>query len=325
MIRRITAGVLSVFLLLVFIMNSTAMAASVNGNGLRVSPVRTDLIIYPGHSSTVKMYVTNETKTSVTLEPIVNNFVASGQTGSPALILKDPNAPDPNGLRQFIAPLKKVTLLPNQVSVVNVVINIPKDISGGGYYGAIRFTPIQNKFSKGVSIIASVASIILVKVPGPQLHDQLNLSSFAVSQNNQASSFFFTGKGLVLIAKFQNIGNVQSVPFGKVSVQNMFGRVIMTKAINSVSPPGNVLPSSIRAFSVPLSHISSFGKYTVSGNFGYGSKGQLLSATTTFYVVAPWIIGLIVLVLLAIITLLWFMPKIFRAWYRRSLKRGKSQ
>src|ERR1700729_3058498 len=68
-----------------------AEAAGAGGNGLRVSPVRTDLTINAGTSQTVTVNVTNVTSQSATLQTIINDFVANpDESGDPAINL-DPN------------------------------------------------------------------------------------------------------------------------------------------------------------------------------------------------------------------------------------------
>lgn len=330
MLKRLSTLIISlVVLILAFgavgmaaVTNSASSSSISSGDGLKVSPVRTDLTIDPGKTAVVKVFVENITNGTAVLQVIVNNFTARGENGVPALYVKgDTN--NPHGLKQFIAPIGNVTLKSKQEKAVNVVISIPKNNPGGGYYGAVRFAPASVTGKNSVSLSASVASLILVTVPGPSLNQNLNLSNFSVSQNNQVGSLFFSNKNIQVVSKFDNIGNVQVAPFGKIIVKNSSGKVILTKSINKGVPPGDVLPDSIRAFSLTLNNISSFGKYTVYGNFGYGSAGQLLSAKTTFYVIAPWIIVLAVAIIVLIILFIVLMPRIFRAWYKRSISKQK--
>ena len=326
--KKVIAGALSIIALLTASVSGALAATNSTGtgpdNGLRIAPVRTDITIQPGLTKEVPVYITDETKSPVTLQVVINNFIANGTSGIPNLIYsQSKNYNDPYGLKQFIAPIPNITLQPYKETFVNVKISIPKTNPGGGYFAAVRFAPANITQSKNVTLSASVASLILVKVPGPGLKEQVSLSSFNVQDHGQPGRFFFSSNSLQAVAAFSNTGNVQEQPFGKVEVQNMSGKVIMSKQINTGIPPGNVLPGSTRIFDVKLTGLGSFGKYKVSGFFGYGTTGQLLSATTTIYVVAPWIIVLIVVIILLIIGLLFLMPRLFRAWYRRSIKKAK--
>jgi len=116
--------------------------------------------------------------------------------------------------------------------------------------------------------------------------------------------------------RFNNVGNVQEQPFGKMIVKNG-NKQIGIYDINGTTPAGNVLPGSVRNFTVPLHNIGMIGKYTLIGNFGYGTNGQLLSGTTTFYVVPLMVIILAIVVLLLIVFLVVFFPKMRRNRNRR--------
>ena len=279
--------------------SSTAQA-----NGLKISPVRTELSIVPGQSKTVPIYITNPTNSPIQLQVFINDFTAKGDNGSPQLILNTPSN-YPHGLSNFIAPIKNVSLLPYQTATVNVLITIPKDTSGGGYYAAVRFAPVSSTSSQSLTVTANIASLILVSVPGPGLNEQLNIASFQVEGNKGGSSrLFFNRNGLNAVVKFTNSGNVQEQPFGKIVVQSG-SNTILTQAINNSASPGSVLPDSSRYFSVPVSHLNWFGEYKVSGYFGYGNPSHSLSASVTIYVIEGWFIAAVVAALVLIGVIIW--------------------
>ena len=82
------------------------------------------------------------------------------------------------------------------------------------------------------------------------------------------------------------------------------------------------MPDSIRRFDIDLDKVGSFGKYTLEGNFGYGTTGQLLASQVTFYVVplAVMIIGGSVSLL--IIFLIILLPKMLKSYNRRVIRRA---
>lgn len=167
----------------------------------------------------------------------------------------------------------------------------------------LRQEPENSKGS--VSVAASVGSLVLLKVPG-NLDENLTVASFGVykgdvSKSGNSGSLFTSNHGLSAVVRFQNNGNIQEAPFGKV-VLKKGNKTLETEEINKSTPPGNVLPGSIRFFSVPLHKVGSWGRYTVEGNFGYGTSGQLLSVSKTIYVVPlALIIAIIILIILIII------------------------
>ena len=280
--------------------------AALAGSGYKIFPVRTDLSINRGSTTTTTVYIQNVSGAVENIQSLFNDFIANpNESGSPDLLLNGQTNPT-HGLKQYvtISPMD-FTLQPQAEEAVKVTIAIPKVAAPGGYYGAIRFAPQTTSSQKNVNLSVSVASLILVKVPG-NYYENLSVTSFSAAQNGNPRAIFTSTKKLQAIMVFQNTGQVQEEPFGKVVL--MKGKTqINTFAINQTSPPGNVLPNSSRKFTVNISGANSIGKYTLIGNFGYGSRGQLVSATTTFWVVPlSWIIAFIVLlVLLLLLVALW--------------------
>lgn len=306
---------------------STGTSSSTAGNALRISPVRQDLTIAPGASQTIDVYVQNLTTQTVTLQGIVNDFIANpDESGTPDILL-NPNSYAPShGLKRYVAPVSDITLQPNEQKDVRVTINIPKGAAGGGYFGAVRFAPTAADNSKNVALTASVGSLVLVTVPGA-ITQQLSIASFGAANaksDTVLSKFFTSSKSLVSVVRFHNTGNVQVQPFGKVELKKS-GRVIGMYDINNETPRGNVLPDSIRRFTTPLTGIGSFGKYTLIGNFGYGTKGQLLTSTSTFYVVPVGLIVAVAVIILALLFLIFGLPRLIRAYNRSIVRKAEKR
>ena len=304
------------------ILPGSATAATSGGNGMKVSPVTTNLTINPGETQVVTVNVQNITNVTSTLQVAINDFTAEGETGNPALIL-DPGQYAPvHSLKRFVAPIPDITLAAGQSKAIKVEITIPKGTSGGGYYGAVRFAPATINQANNVTLSSSVASLILVRVPG-NFKEQLNLASIDVrgGANGSPSVFFTSNQNLYAAIRFQNTGDVQEQPFGKVLLKSGSSD-LASYEINDATR-GNVLPDSIRKFTVKLDKVGWFGKYTVTGNFGYGTNGQLLSGETTFYVVPmPAIIG-VLLLLGAILFLIFGFPRLKRQYDRGVVRRAR--
>jgi hypothetical protein len=329
MVRRLWSAGLSVIassVVLASVLAAPGLAATVPqeaGNGLKVSPVTTNVTIEPGKTKVVTVYVQNVTHATITLQAIVNDFTASGdESGTPALLLNNQYAPS-HSLKRYVAPINPVTLKPGEQKTVNAVIAIPANASGGGYFGAVRFMPAASNGNNGnVTLSASVGSLVLVKVPG-DIKEELRLLSLDVRHGDKGdpSTLFTSSKGLVAAARFRNSGDVQEQPFGKILLQRN-GKTVATYEINNTTPRGNVLPDSTRRFTVGLDKVGAFGKYTLVGNFGYGTNGQLLSGKTDFYVVpVPAILAVLAIIILIILAVL-VLPKLVRQYNRRVLQKA---
>jgi hypothetical protein len=299
-----------------------ALAATAPGNGLRVSPVRTDETITAGQTVTLTITVTNVTSTSASFQAIINDFVANpNESGEPALILNPNQYADSHSLKRFVKAVPNFTLTAGQEKQIPITITIPQNATAGGYYGAVRFAPAGTNNTTGVNLAGSVGSLILVKVPG-NIKEQMSIASFDSDKNGSASSFFTTNKGLSTVVRFQNEGNIQEEPFGKILLRDHSNKVLATYEVNNGTPPGNVLPDSIRKFTVNLNDVGSFGEYKLEGNFGYGSSGQLLSASTTFYVIPLSLIIIFILIVLVLAFLIFVLPRMIRAYNRRILSKA---
>lgn len=300
-------------------------AEPAGGSGLSISPVRTDLTINAGESKTITVTVKNVTSATTEYEALINDFVvaADNELGHPALFLDDDKFAPSHSLKRYIAPVENVTIAPNESKSVKVTVSIPKDAAAGGHYGAVRFIPKTDVSGQNITLSASVGSIILVKVPG-DIKEDLVVDSFDVRQGKDAKDgggLFTQSKNLYSVTRFNNRGNSHEQPFGKVRLLKD-GKVLQETEINNLDPRANVLPDSIRRFDIKLDKVGNFGKYTVEGNFGFGTNGQLLSTTTSFWVIPfGWVVaGLAALVLL--VSAIFFVPRAIKRYNRNIVRKA---
>jgi hypothetical protein len=285
------------------------------GNGIRVSPVRTDVTMNPGESRSITLTVQNITGASSEFQAVINDFVPKGEAGQPALILEADKYAPSHSLKRFIAKIPNVSVNKGEYKEVKAVITVPKDAAAGGYYGAVRFVTANDALNKNVTLSASVASIVLVRVNG-DIVENMALESLDVrnsERSNSASSFFTSNKNLYVVARFKNMGSSHEQPFGKV-VLKKGDKVLQTTEINNAEVKGNVLPDSVRRFSVKLDKVGSWGKYTVEGNFGYGSTGQLISGKTSFFVFPLALIIAILVVVAAVVMAIVWLPRAIKRY-----------
>jgi hypothetical protein len=312
------AMIVMLAVIIVLFAGSHAFAANNTANTLKVSPVRTDVEIKPGESKTVKTTVTNLTDGPITVKPIENDFVAGDERGTPALILDEDKFAPTHSLKRFMTPLKNVTIPAGQSKNIEVVITVPANAQPGGYFGAVRFAPTNPDGGGQVNLSGSVASLILMTVPGPAV-EKLELTEFNIQQNGVTGTNFRTPNNLQATVRFENKGSVQLGPFGKVSVKQG-DKVIYASDFNNKNPRDMTLPDSARRWDIPLKNIGNFGKYTVTAVFTYGAKNQSIEVTKSFWVIPTtviiWsIVGLIVLI--GLIVGIWLF---LRSYKRRILQ-----
>jgi hypothetical protein len=299
-----------------------AQSAQVGGgNALKVSPVRLDVKLDPGVTHYISLIIENISDVPGRLKVSVNDFVASGdESGRPNIILDDNEYAPSHSLKRLLSPVPAFTIGARQKKEVKLPITVPKDAPGGGYYAAVRFSPADISSDETLSLSASVGTLVLLVVNG-DIKEELAVESFDARKKGKPGTFFMDAKGIQATVRFKNSGNVQIEPFGKVTLKR-FGKVLGAYEINNEELRGNVLPDSIRRFSVDLEKLGSFGKYTLEGNFGYGSSGQLLVAKTTFYVIPLFFILLGVAILLLLVFLIFVLPRMIRSYNRRIIRRA---
>ena len=304
--KRLQVGLRLVAVLMVVVaglvalsVSGVAQAQTNTANTLRVSPVRTDIVVNPGESRTVPTTITNLTAADITVRPTTNDFVASDESGTPSLILDETQFAPSHSLKRFMGPLQEVTVPANGAVTVDVVITVPANADAGGYFGAVRFSPTTPDGGGQVNLSASVASLILLTVPG-EVTEKLTLTNFEAQQGGRTNSVFFDDKDLSVLTRFTSESGIQLGPVGKISVKKG-DKVVYEVDFNNKNPRDMILPDSARRWNVPLEEVSGFGHYTVVSTFTYGSGNQTVEGETSFWVI-PWFViaiaagGLIVLI-----------------------------
>ena len=301
------ALLLIVFLTLLMSPHAFAQASKSDAaNTIKVTPVRSDIQVKPGESKTVQVTVSNLTAKSISVTPVANDFIAGDDRGTPALILDADKYAPSHSLKRFMGVLSTATIPAKQSKTFNVIITVPKDAQAGGYFGAVRFAPTDPDGGGQVNLSASVASLILLTVPGDFI-EKLKLDNFDIQQNAVNGDSFRTPDNLQVSFSFENQGNLQIGPYGRLSVKNG-NKVVYDADFNNKNPQDVILPDSSRRWEIPLDKIGTFGHYEVLATFTYGAKNQTIEVTKSFWVIPTWMIiaaiaTLVVLIAIVILTI----------------------
>jgi len=300
------------------LISSPTSAQSASTNVIKASPVRTDIEIAPGTSKSVDITVSNLTSSPITVSPVENDFISAGEDGTPALILDANTYAPTHSLKRFLTKLPNTTIPANKAVTIKVVITVPAGTQAGGYFGAIRFAPVTPADGGQVNLSPSVASLILLTVPGPTT-EKLDLTNFDIQQKNHTGTTFQNPNDLSVLVRFENKGNIQEGPFGKISVKNG-KKVVYETDFNVETPRDQILPDSARRWDVPLKNVGNFGYYTVTGTLTYGQANTTIEISKSFWVIPQsYIIGAIIALAL-LIGLIIFAIFFIRSRIRRRLR-----
>lgn len=318
---RSVLGLFVVIALAVSLFNSPASAqSSATANTLKVSPVRSDVSIKAGTSSEVPITITNLSNSPVTVAAIENDFVQGDENGTPSIILDANEYAPTHSLKRFMSPIGNVKVPANGSVVVKVKITVPASAQAGGYFGALRFAPTNPDDGGQVNLSASVASLILLTVPGP-VTEQLNLTSFDIQQGSgKSATDFRTPNDLKVAFRFENKGNIQEGPFGKISV-TQGNNIVYDYDFNQNTPREVVLPDGARKWEVPLKNIGDFGYYTVHGTFTYGQDNKTIEVERSFWIIPTYMIIAAIAILVILIAGIVFLIIWLKGRRKRAIRR----
>ncbi len=295
---------------------ANAQTGNAEGNGFRVSPTRTDLVVEKGQSRTFTVSLENITSSPITARAIINDFLANpNEQGGASIVLDETAAPLKSSLRSYMQMPSDVLLDSKERKEFKFTISIPQDARAGGYYGVIRFVPITPDAGDGnVGLTASVGSLVLVEVPG-EVNRKLELEEFGIARTGKGSGGrLLTSGPVTAVVRLKNSGDIHLRPYGTVNLRNSKGEEIATQELNQTDQPSNVMPDSVRRFEVAFKDPAKmFGKYTIEMSAAYEQgSGNIITAKKTFYVYPVWFLGVVLFGTLVVITLVYVVARKIR-------------
>jgi hypothetical protein len=278
-----------------------ALAAAANniqgsGQALEIAPPVLTLSSDPGKTIKAQISLRDISSGNLIVTNQINDFVAAGEDGTPKLLLDNQDDNDPYSLRGWIKPIPQLIMIPHQIKVLPIAIDVPANATPGGHYGAIRFTASAPELhGTGVSLATSLGALVLIKVNG-NVKEQMSIEEFSVMRGGKKGTLFETTP-LQFVLRMKNEGNTHEQPVGRVLVKDMFGKDVASVNINL--PPRNVLPASIRRFggSLDSSDLGSkrlFGRYTANLTVTYGANKQTVNASLAFWIIPYKLIAAII-------------------------------
>lgn len=299
-----------------------AQASNANAaDGLQISPAVVEVNGEAGKSYTIDINVMNVTGSDLVFDTVVNDFSAQDESGSPSVNLDD-SIPSAASIKRWVSVIASFDIKARQNKKITATLSIPSNAEPGGHYGVIRFAGRAPELEgTGVGLAASAGTLVLVRVAGA-VDEKLDLITFQTAQNDNASGFFEYGP-IDFVMRFENKGNVHVKPIGQIEVRDMFGNKVETLAVNG--DKGNVLPLSIRRFESTLDRTWMFGRYTADISVAYGTTGQAIVQSISFWVIPYKVILGALLVLATLIFVFRTLIKRYNNYIIRRANHGKTQ
>jgi len=277
--------------------------------GFQIRPLIVDLNADRGKTYTINVNLMNVTTADLVYKGAARDFKAHDESGTPEVLLNS-NLPASSSVAGWISIPQNIAIKSKQNKTFPVTITIPPNAEPGGHYGVLQFSGSAPELeSTGVAAEASVGTLLFIRVNG-QATESLELRDFFTMRGQSRSSWFEYGP-ITLVERINNTGNVHMRPTGEVTISNMFGKTVATLKVNEQK--NIVLPTSTRRFDQTLHKKWLFGRYTASVSLAYGTQGQVLLGTTSFWVVPYKLIVLILLVLAALVLTIRFFIRRYNA------------
>lgn len=303
---RLSKTILGIAIILSYIGSfaTSVKAESVNSTntaqGMEISPALVELNAAKGNTYNITLNIRNVTASDLVYSLSADDFTAAGESGIPKVALNS-NLPVTASIKTWVTMIPKFTLQSQKSKTIVAQIVVPSNAEPGGHYGVLRFSGQTPELEgTGVSIQASAGVLLLIRVDG-DITEKADLSSFYSANADDKQSWFFENGPIKFVTRIQNEGNIHIKPVGSIEVRDMFGGLVSTIPANEEK--SNVLPDSIRRFEGSYNKDWMFGRYTANLTLGYGSTGQAITNTITFWVIPYKLIfaGLFVLATIAFI------------------------
>jgi hypothetical protein len=266
-------------------------------NDFVVEPGKTEVFLDPGESMVKNIIVTNRINRTVRFRLSTEDFIGTNDPKQPVVLLGDDYSP--YSLKDLIVPeITEFSLEFGERISIPVTITIPTNVEPRGYYGALIISNDPDKLEGSnatevegrTRIISRIGSLFLLKINGQGLSNG-NIEDFKLIGPEKT---FYSEKPAGFEIAFKNTGNVHLVPYGTITIKNMFGKVIQTLPVDAYF----VLPDSTRYREIMWTKGFSIGRYTASLNLNKGYDGETEIAELALWVL-PWkimILGFISLV-----------------------------
>lgn len=255
------------------------------------------LTIKPGEKKQITLKVRNSSQKTLSIESLVSDFVMSEDGETPVALTESVSNRWSLASWMTVSPSGQV-LAPNELALVNVVIEAPADALPGGHYAMVTHQPklpslkdANGQAPSQTGISQRVGTLLYVTVDGPINEEAFvrnltfpNLSEFG------PVPFSFT---------VDNASDVHIRPQVTLEVFNLFGQRVDTLQIESK----NVFPLLSRDFSGTWPKIWGTGRYTAKLTMSYGTTGKVVVTQTSFWLLPYKLVlagGIVLLVLLAL-------------------------
>ncbi|MCL4367512.1 DUF916 domain-containing protein [Patescibacteria group bacterium] len=260
----------------------SGVLAQTNQSSLGVSPAIIEGVLTPGQTQQTKIYVFNVTNFPVPVKANIGNLVVTQKIDTQDKSIFDISSWIKVEPSDFI-------LQPKEKKEIVISVKTPAKAEPGGHYATIYFQPLfpQEALTQDTTYLAAKVGVLGFYIVKGQITEAASITSLTIPS--------FQSFGPVPISlNVKNSGNVHILPAGKVTIRDVFGRVVTEVPIK----PLTVLPQTERELTSSWEQKLILGKFTAQANLVYGSNLENISSPVVNFWVVPVLPIFIILVLL---------------------------
>lgn len=226
--------------------------ASAQERGIRISPALLDIVLDETEDEKqIQVTIENLTNNTVQLALSAIDFRQANETGG--IDFSGVDSQDYSySLASFISfETSSVTIEKGSSETVTIKVMNRPDLSPGGHYAAIVGHQVMNlvdEADRTATVRPAVSSLVLLRKTGGEVF------SISLLETNWPKTIMFGFPNRQLELLFQNEGNVHLIPYGTVTISDMFGHEITRGTINNSS--SIIFPEARRWLDVRLNPIS---------------------------------------------------------------------
>jgi len=220
-----------VFIVLILLFLLLPSHSFAQEQGIRISPAFLDITLDPSQTKKdIPIEIENLTSQPVQLSLSAIDFRQANENGG--IDFSGIDSQDYSySLASFISfESTSVTLQAGEKDTINVEVTNRADLSPGGHYAAIvgQTTNVEEE-GRSASVKPAVSTLILLRKTGGEVF------SISLLETNWPKTFMLNFPNNQLKLLFQNEGNVHLIPYGTVSIKDIFGQEITRGSINNAS------------------------------------------------------------------------------------------
>lgn len=261
------------------------------------SPIKFDLNLDPGQTSSHQVVIDNKSDDPLTYYVTLADIETINENGD--AVFSESPLNNQYALASWIRASKtQVTIDPKSSEAFSFSIAVPKDAEPGGHFGAvfITTTPPEKAAGTGSKVITRTGPVVLVRVSG-DVEEALSISSIKTDKSMYES-------GPVSIEARLETQVLSILPLLETLLSVTCSQRSSRESFNNSAL--SVLPGAVRSFVGKFNPEFGFGKYTVEVIASYGLKNDIVSSSTSFWVI-PWkalsVAGLAIAVVVMLIVL----------------------